>query len=98
MLRLVGILALASLTGLFATPSAEAMTATTPAALAIQLVNSVQDVQYSYSPYCKNVWRCGPYGCGWAQECYFPPSSRWRRGCPRGYTIQDGLCKPYRGY
>jgi len=19
-------------------------------------------------------------------------------GCPRGYTVQDGVCKPYRGY
>ena len=24
----------------------------------------------------------------------------YRRGgaCPRGYTVQDGVCKPYRGY
>jgi hypothetical protein len=21
-----------------------------------------------------------------------------RNGCPRNYTIQDGVCKPYRGY
>jgi hypothetical protein len=20
------------------------------------------------------------------------------RDCPRGYTVQDGVCKPYRGY
>jgi hypothetical protein len=31
---------------------------------------------------------------------YYPPSPRWRtwNGCPPHYTVQDGLCKPYRGY
>ncbi len=30
---------------------------------------------------------------------YFPPSRRWgRNGCPPHYTVQNGLCKPYRGY
>jgi len=23
---------------------------------------------------------------------------RVRNGCPRGFTVQDGRCKPYRGY
>jgi hypothetical protein len=23
---------------------------------------------------------------------------RSANGCPRGYTVQDGVCKPYRGY
>ena len=89
-----GILALVTLAGLFSMPSAGAMTAPTAAGLALQISSPLQDIQY----WCKNVWKCGPYGCGWVRECYFPPSSRWRRGCPRGYTIQDGLCKPYRGY
>lgn len=31
---------------------------------------------------------------------YYPPSRRWRtfNGCPPHYTIQDGICKPYRGF
>jgi len=33
-----------------------------------------------------------PYG-------YYPPS-RWHtyNGCPPHYTVQSGVCKPYRGY
>jgi len=97
MFKRIGILALVSWTGLFAIPNAEAMMAPKNG-LAIQTPNSIQEIQYYYGGYCKNVWKCGPYGCGWVHECYFPPSTRWRGGCPRGYTIQDGLCKPYRGY
>ena len=30
---------------------------------------------------------------------YYPPGRyRTRNGCQRGWTVQDGLCKPYRGY
>lgn len=31
----------------------------------------------------------------WGKPTYYP-----RRGgqCPGGFTVQDGLCKPYRGY
>jgi hypothetical protein len=30
---------------------------------------------------------------------YFPPDPRYgARGCPGGFTVQDGWCKPYRGY
>ena len=32
----------------------------------------------------------GPYA-------YAPGYRAWN-GCPRHYTIQDGVCKPYRGY
>jgi hypothetical protein len=28
---------------------------------------------------------------------YYPPN-RYRNGCQPGYTVQDGVCKPYRGY
>jgi hypothetical protein len=29
------------------------------------------------------------------QQAFYPrPGGR----CPRGYTVQDGVCKPYRGY
>jgi hypothetical protein len=27
-------------------------------------------------------------------QTYYPRHGR----CPRGYTVQDGVCKPYRGY
>jgi hypothetical protein len=33
----------------------------------------------------------GYYGGG-----YYRPRN-WN-GCPRGFTVQDGVCKPYRGY
>ena len=31
---------------------------------------------------------------------YYPPDPKWRtwNGCPPHYTVQSGLCKPYRGY
>ncbi len=30
---------------------------------------------------------------------YYPPGRyRTPNGCQRGWTVQDGLCKPYRGY
>jgi hypothetical protein len=33
----------------------------------------------------------GPYA--------YAPGPRYRvRGCPWGYSVQDGVCKPYRGY
>ena len=38
------------------------------------------------------------YACGWQQDCRFPPSGRRRVSCPRGWSFQDGWCKPYRGY
>jgi hypothetical protein len=48
-----------------------------------------------------NGYRCAP------MRYYGPPAVEYRayrgpyrtfNGCPRGYTIQDGVCKPYRGY
>jgi len=77
-------------------PSAQATTV--PVSLASGIAKEVQDAQYYYGQYCKEVWRCGRYACGWQHQCYFPPSGLWRGGCPRGWTIQDGWCKPYRGY
>jgi hypothetical protein len=34
------------------------------------------------------------------QGGYYYPPGRYRtgNGCQPGYTVQDGLCKPYRGY
>jgi hypothetical protein len=31
----------------------------------------------------------------WGQMTYWPGP---RRSCPPRYTVQDGLCKPYRGF
>jgi hypothetical protein len=36
-------------------------------------------------------------------QYYAPPpryrqQQRYRQQCPRNWTIQDGVCKPYRGY
>jgi hypothetical protein len=46
---------------------AEAMTVSTPAgiAAAVQSNSLAQDVAY----FCRRVWRCGPYGCGWRRVC-----------------------------
>jgi hypothetical protein len=39
------------------------------------------------------------YGDGPPQR-YYPPSPRWQtwNGCAPNFTVQDGLCKPYRSY
>ncbi|MGA7433066.1 MAG: hypothetical protein WBQ24_08555 [Xanthobacteraceae bacterium] len=36
----------------------------------------------------------GYYGGGGG---YYRPRGSWN-GCPHGFTVQDGVCKPYRGY
>jgi hypothetical protein len=40
-----------------------------------------------------------PYYRGYQREGYYRPG-RYRtwNGCQPGWTVQDGLCKPYRGY
>ncbi len=45
-----------------------------------------------------NYYRYGPPGP--PPGAYYPPGPGWRtfNGCPPRYTVQDGLCKPYRGY
>jgi hypothetical protein len=39
-------------------------------------------------------------GQPYASQYYRTPYGRYRtwNGCPPNYTIQDGQCKPYRGY
>jgi hypothetical protein len=94
------VLATVSLCGFLAISPATALTSA-PAgiAAAIDDANPVQPVDYV----CRRVHRCGPYGCGWRREC-FETGPRYYRGyssyngCPRGFTVQDGVCKPYRGY
>lgn len=96
------VLAAVSLCGFFAISPAVAMTpASAGLAAAIDDANPVQPVDYV----CRRVHRCGPYGCGWRRVCFEtgPRYYGYRRGlnefgCPYGYTVQDGVCKPYRGY
>jgi len=94
------VLATVSLCGIFAISPATALTYA-PAGLAAALAdaNSVQPVDYV----CRRVHRCGPYGCGWRRVCFETGPSFYRgyrtyNGCPRGFTVQDGVCQPYRGY
>jgi hypothetical protein len=59
--------------------------------------------QYYYPPYPPPPPPPPPYygyRYGPPPGAYQPPSPRWRtiNGCPPHYTVQDGLCKPYRGY
>ena len=58
--------------------------------------------QYGPPPYGGPGYGPGPgYGGRYMnEEGFSPPSRRWRtwNGCPPRYTVQDGLCKPYRGY
>ena len=39
-------------------------------------------------------------GDGGERGYYRPNNARFRtfNGCQNGWTVQDGLCKPYRGY
>ena len=56
-----------------------------------------------YGPYAGDGWypRLG-YGPGFYAYRGGGPEIRYRvgraGGCPRGYSIQDGVCKLYRGY
>jgi hypothetical protein len=88
---------------LFAVPNAEAMTASANLATAINNASPIQDVAYG----CRRVWRCGPYGCGWRSYCRgYGYGPRYRHGyesptahaCGPGWSVQGGVCKPYRGY
>ncbi|MGA9894034.1 MAG: hypothetical protein WBQ55_17175 [Xanthobacteraceae bacterium] len=45
----------------------------------------------------------GPHHRNWGPRYYdsapgYGPGYYGYRDCPRGYTVQDGVCKPYRGY
>ena len=39
--------------------------------------------------FCRPVWRCGPYGCGWTRFC------GWR---PGPYYAPYGFVRPYWGW
>jgi len=58
----------------------------------------------AYPAYAAPYYGYG-YGYGYGYRGYAPRyygggyyrQQRWN-GCPRGFTVQDGVCKPYRGY
>jgi hypothetical protein len=97
------VFAAVSVCGFFAISPAVALTpAPAGLAAAIDDANPVHSVAYV----CRRVHRCGPYGCGWRRVCFetgpryygYRGGYRSYNGCPFGYTVQDGVCKPYRGY
>jgi hypothetical protein len=109
-----GVFAVVSLTAPFAIPNAQAMTIPAPAALAgvAHETSPLEDVAvacrrvWQCGPYgCgwrRQCWDSG-YGYGGGGYGYGGPvygGRRWRtwNGCPPNFTIQDGVCKPYRGY
>jgi len=50
---------------------AEAMTISTPAAVAAAVEPSALSENVAYI--CRRVWRCGPWGCGWRRSCGWTP-------------------------
>ena len=51
---------------------AEAMPVSVPLA-AIADPGVLQQAAYE----CRPIWRCGRYGCGWRQVCYWTPYPRY---------------------
>jgi hypothetical protein len=53
-------------------------------------------------PYHRDYYGGGPgyyrYGEGGERGYYRPGRYRTFNGCQPGWTVQDGRCKPYRGY
>jgi hypothetical protein len=72
--------------GLAAAPRAEAM----PAAPGIAVPVTHEGGLLRKTAYtCRPIWRCGRFGCGWRQVCYWAPARyswphyygpRWRYG------------------
>ena len=56
---------------------------------------------YGYGPPPPGYGQPGPYYRsyeGGGRGYYRPGRFRTFNGCQPGWTVQDGLCKPYRGY
>lgn len=51
-------------------------------------------------PYYRGYDESRPYRNGGGGEARYYRPGRYQtwNGCQRGWTVQDGLCKPYRGY
>ena len=83
----------------FAIANAQAMTISAPAGLSavVHQASPVEDVAYRcrrghcwHSGYSYHRYGYGRYYRGYRGYAYSP--------CARGWTVQDGVCKPYRGY
>ena len=94
----------AAVAGLLTAPRAEAMTFSLPTGMTNQL-NIIEQVALCFYLDGWNgpgMYECGyryRHGYGWhgpRDERRYDYDRRHR--CPRGYTVQDGVCKPYRGY
>jgi hypothetical protein len=59
-----------------------------------------RDPFYRYEPPAPTTGLQFNFGGNNDDRRYSPPNTyRYPgNGCPRGFTVQDGLCKPYRGY
>jgi hypothetical protein len=69
------------------------MTPTPAEARLVCFINSYGERVCRYSrpePYYRGYGSYGPRGYYYSRDA--------NSGCPRGYTRQDGRCKPYRGY
>lgn len=66
--------------------------------------SSAANAQYYYQPYPPPAYFPPPpppppgYYYGRPYQPYYRPNYPTWNGCPRGYTVQSGVCKPYRGY
>src|SRR5262245_24563192 len=114
MRRLIAsVVAIVSLVAFFSIPAAQAMTIPAPAGLAALLDKTSPAAEVGMiwrrvrqcGPYgCgwrRQCWDDG-YGYGYygGGVGYRYGGGRWRtwNGCPPNWTVQDGVCKPYRGY
>ena len=99
--------AIVSLVTFFSFPAAQAMTI--PASAGITALADKASPVEEVAVVCRRIWQCGPYGCGWRRQCrdngygygYYGRGYGGYYGgspCPWGFTVQDGVCKPYRGY
>ncbi|HET7911589.1 MAG TPA: hypothetical protein VFL49_06140 [Pseudolabrys sp.] len=107
-------IAITSLAGIFVAATAEAMTTSVPLAMAgiLESGNSIQKAEYvcrrvrRCGPYgCgwrRQCWEAGPGYYGGGYGYYAPRRGYYGRGgaypCGPGWSLQDGVCKPYRGY
>ena len=69
----LAVIAACALSAVSLTPQrAEAMPVSIPLA-AIADTGVLQQAAYE----CRPIWRCGRYGCGWPQVCYWTPYPRY---------------------
>ncbi|HVV61009.1 MAG TPA: hypothetical protein VHD14_04550 [Pseudolabrys sp.] len=87
-LHVISLAAVLFMGGALFTSRAEAMTLPAPSGLAAAVTESSMAEEVAY--YCRRVWRCGYWGCGWRRVCSWAPGPYYYRGYYRPY--------PYYGY